>query len=446
MALLWAGVFMVILGISFGESVYAGRYLRSAHGNSTAGVLRNWPAGGPAVSTGNCFNCHEMHASVGGSEPQPPSPNGGPSPYTLFSPAFISQTQGFCLDCHDGSTTVSSRSICNYSYSYRAGGWTADSLNNIRDMFDTSSAVILSAHNLSDILDFITTNSTWGFTRDTSPCVACHNPHYVQGDPFDSSGPKSSGSRGWMLTRPSAHGSSNPRDFLWGDDSGERMKDYAGAYIYQAPYRYGSTSQYEPDGSTTTDGSNLADMVTFCLDCHSSDMSRYGLNNTPIDWSLNGDKHGLRPADNGTDLRPPYDNSKGGSYVLACTDCHEPHGARNLYLIRQEVNGDVLGTNIRFWSSNQWGYLCARCHKDDAAAFNGTQYSWKWVHHCSDDAPYTGSAWGKACTSSSNAPPKMCGPCHANGVRNCTNCHAHGKDDSWILDYNPSYYTGRRCF
>ncbi|MCG2720767.1 MAG: cytochrome c3 family protein, partial [Thermodesulfovibrionales bacterium] len=129
------------------------------------------------------------------------------------------------------------------------------------------------------------------------------------------------------------------------------MSNYVGALKYQAPYRSGSTVTYEPDGSALQGGSNLTDYATFCQDCHSSPMSAYGLSHTPIDWATSaGDKHGKRAANatsgNYIDIDAPFSNTSGGQYVLACTDCHEPHGAPNLMLIRKEVNGAALSGTI----------------------------------------------------------------------------------------------------
>lgn len=409
-------VAFVLLAVAPGPAL-AASYTSSAHGDSSYGVSRSSMSG---YSTGNCAHCHEMHASVGGV-------TSTPYPYALFYSNYVSQTDMVCLQCHDNTTTVSSRAITNRSYSYRAGGWTGDTISSVKSSFDTS--VQKSAHNLSDILSFIQTQS-WGFNSSSTPCIACHNPHYAQGDPFNApNSPKTSSTRGWLLTRPSKHGSTNPSDFLWGDESGEKMSDYVGSLTYQAPYRYGSTSTYEPDGSssTTTNGSNLADMNTFCLDCHSSDMSSYGLNNTPIDWSTSGDKHGLAGADGGIDIKAPYSGSNYGAYVLACTDCHEPHGSPNIMLIRQEVNGDYLkdssgnlvhitnygsSTNV----SNQLGYLCRRCHIDDADYYGNPSYQnrWEYVHHYAPDHPYT---------------RRQCGACHYSWPINCTDCHYHGAVD-----------------
>jgi hypothetical protein len=431
------------------DSASSGPYTDSAHGDTTYGVNRKRTSieTGFGYSRGNCAHCHEQHASIGG---QTITPKG----YELFYDNYVNQTNGVCFKCHDNTTTYSTTAIVNRSYSYRAGGWTADTLNDILEAFTNPPSI--SSHDLGDIRTFITGKS-WGYTSDSNPCAACHNPHRAQGDPFHSDLPKSTGARGWPVSRPSQHSKDNNAWGLWGDGTSEKMSDYASGLRYQAPYRNGSTSAYEPDGSTTQDGSNLADFVTFCQDCHSSSMtgSPYNLSHTPIDWATSaGDKHGKRAADatsgNYIDIDNPFSNTYGGQYVLSCTDCHEPHGAPNLMLIRKEVNGAVLGTISTLTSTDctavftdnnkELGYLCNRCHKDDADAGIGAAYAdrWCYVHHQSSDAPYS---------------PSSCGTCHESGsgmgctsnrsAINCNCCHFHGSDDSAA----PSgWRTGRRTF
>jgi len=112
------------------------------------------------------------------------------------------------------------------------------------------------------------------------------------------------------------------------------MSDYAGALTYQAPYRYGTDEntdplEYEPDGSTIADGSNLTGYNTFCLDCHSSALASAILGTTEIinwDTSFHGKTDSEYEPDT-TDRLPPYNVT--AKYVLSCTDCHEPHGFPN---------------------------------------------------------------------------------------------------------------------
>lgn len=63
----------------------------------------------------------------------------------------------------------------------------------------------------------------------------------------------------------------------------------------------------EPNSSTTQDGSNLTDMVSFCTDCHNTTNTIYsttlGRNLKYIDW--NNEKHGLGDATNTISMDNP---------------------------------------------------------------------------------------------------------------------------------------------
>lgn len=333
------------------EKADSGPYLDSAHGNAAYGVNRSSTAT-IGYTKGHCGHCHEQHTSIGGSEPVPVT--GYASPYMTFSDNFVSQSQNFCMDCHTGMGSVQiSFDRINYNYSYWFGGDTANHTtpNNIYDAFNP---VAGSAHNLQDILNFVKAKWPETFRNESNPCSACHNPHLSQ--------------RGYPVVRPT------DRDNVWGDSPGEMMSDFAFARggQYQAPFRYNSTTVYEPDGSATADGSNLPDYVTFCSDCHNATnviySSSLGRNLKQIDWTqqartygLVGDYHGavtrcwgtdgMVDATCGTDpanwgsIKEPYLSANKPNYILSCTDCHEPHGSvhgigsTEPYLLRKTVNG-----------------------------------------------------------------------------------------------------------
>ncbi len=420
--LILSAVFLVSVVFLYAGPAGAGPYLDSAHGNSNYGVKR-FSSGFPTdYSRGLCAHCHEQHASIGGSEPDPV---GGPDNYMLFDTNYTSQTSDFCFDCHTDTSSYQTGGIVNRSYSFRAGGWTLDTLNDILEAFSFNSTPSGASHHLDDISTFI--NGRWGYTSDSNPCVACHNPHSAQGDPANApNSAKSSSSRGWPVSRPSLHSKDNNAWGLWGDGAGEKMSDYVGALTYQAPYRNGSTTSFEPDGSTTQDGSNLTDFVSLCTDCHNTTNTIYsttlGGDLGFIDWvttggdsSSSGDKHGKNYATVGIDIKPPFSNSSSGRYVLSCTDCHEPHGSPNDYFIRREVNGSLLSGTVA-GGTKDFGYLCRQCHIDDTN-YSGRPNFWEYVHHKSADHPYT---------------QNRCRNCHGSGGNNppppirCSVCHYHG--------------------
>ena len=392
-----------------GDNSTYGYYL-DAHGDTSYGVSRQ----GVTYSKGECLHCHEV--SVAG--------HGG----QLFDTSI-----NFCFKCHDNTYTYATSKIFNRSYSYRAGGWTSDSLDDILEAFTNPPSI--SSHNLGDLTTFIT--GKWGYTADSNPCDACHNPHIAQGDPVNSPNvAKSPTTRGYPVARPSQH--STNYNNLWGDDTSERLNpNYTNSY--QAPYRYNSFGAYEPDGSGTTDGTNMTDVNTFCTDCHNAtntiSSTTLGTLKT-IDWD--NEKHGKGNAadDAGfTDLKLPY--SEATRYVLACTDCHEPHGSPNVFLIRKWVNnitpvGTLTNVPVTVTitaetgveMTRQWKNLCLRCHL--------TELIWS-AHH--PPRP------GLSCVGANG--------CHfplVSSVRVCIECHYHGSTSIRVQSGPVPYNDGEHLF
>lgn len=420
------GVILVVLLIStvfvYVSTLYAQVYLNSAHGNYVDRNASGFPADYP---NGHCAHCHEQHASISGSEPAPVG--GGPSNYSLFYDNYVSssQTDGICFECHtDIGSYQAGSAIVNRSYSYRAGGWSSDTVDDIEESFSFSSPD--TSHSLDDILTFITSKS-WGYTSNSNPCGACHNPHAAQGDPVNApNSAKTSGTRGYPVSRPSLHSKDNNSWGLWGDDTSEQMNDYTAGY--QAPYRYFTVTptDYEPEGNATWDGSNLTDYVTFCTDCHNNTdtitSTALGRSLYQFDWGI--EKHGGgTAADTCTDLYLPYQAASCGTYVLACTDCHEPHGSPNIFLIRKVVNGVVVtvdtGTSPgpEGKSNKEWVYLCQNCH--DGLLEDS-------IHkHPTFLPPKSGGCSSATCHVDSNN-FRPCGECHFHG-NNTIDSQAYGE-------------------
>ncbi len=403
----------------------AGWYSSSAHGNATYGVNRSSTAALGFV-IGNCTHCHEQHASIGGSEPAPAS--GTPSPYALFYDNNVSQTDNVCFQCHTGAGSYQSGGIVNRSYSYRAGNWSGDTVANEVQEFSFTSPTG-SSHNLNDIKTFIT--GRWNYTANSTACDACHNPHAAQGDPANNgNGAKTAGARGFPISRPSLHNIGTGLWGLWGDTAAETMSTYTGGY--QAPYRYNSATNFEPQGDTValTAAQNTTDFVTFCTDCHNPANTTIastilGRNLKTIDWTNEAHGNGaaaINPASDTTppNIAPPYTDASLGTYVLSCLDCHEPHGSANVYLLRGEVNGvsPVTVTTLTSTapgpdgrSNNEWTYLCGKCH---------TKLGIGDGHSHPKYLPPNSSGCDRVfCHDSTNPTPVLytaCGTCHYHGA------------------------------
>jgi hypothetical protein len=337
----------------------ADMYGGSAHGNVSYGVnlstatCENWPGG--ICTTGSCAHCHDTFDPDICSE----------DIYGLMlfasndSPG--SQTDNFCFQCHKGSGSVQVGGLVNYTYSKNFGGG-AVTFTNIYDAFNPLTGVTPSSHNLADIQNFIAGHHD--FTTETNACLACHHNHLAQRNyPVI---PTAAGGVKTAIRRPT-HNDVDPGN-LWGDENASTSGYYeltseviaAHGLLYQAPY-YETGSTYEPAGDTTSDGSNLPNIITFCLDCHSHSnvySTERGRNLRVIDWTAtqHGKSHQGGTAVGAT-IAPYTDHNY--DYILVCTDCHEPHGSENEWLLRTTINGK---DNIIVTGDGEWSAVCEACH------------------------------------------------------------------------------------
>jgi len=370
------------------------KYTESAHGNISHGVNRTGlktPINF-GYSIGNCAHCHEQHSSIGGTEPAPSGD--APNNYLLFAePNITSQDTNFCFQCHSGTGSVQDGGIiepnANNDYGSQFGGGAPNSTN-IKDAFYFGKPLRTwndgSSHNLLKLRDWWRNRSggNW-MTANTNACIACHDAHYSQKnhDPYPTPPQYKTAIR--KPNDPSSE-QNRPRN-LWGDeansDAGEEiMSEYTTGY--QAPYRAGKTT-YEPAGNSIQNGSNLPNFFGFCNTCHANaipngktDANVGSRNLYASRWGPEGNVHGKKAgapsATNGGHLIAPYAQPDAFNYVLSCTDCHEPHGSPNPFLLRTCVNGKD-GIEVKICSTeeclllgkNNWNYLnlydfCSACH------------------------------------------------------------------------------------
>ena len=359
--LIIAGVLVWVLTASDAIAWSLAMYNDSAHGDTTSGVNRS----GIEQPTGDCTHCHDASDS----------PNCGQFGFMLFYDDTVGICDLFCYTCH--STSPTWQPVTNYPYSVSFGGGPTFYGTIYQQFCDANSTPSKcgSRHHLGQIHNNIKNNTLgWGFNSDPDPCVACHNPHADRENlPVEIVG----GKLNTAIRRAPHYKSTDPTEVLWGDDASERMDQYVGQFtngLYQAPY-YGSfgSGQYEPAGDATSDGSNLPDYVTFCLDCHQYTLydPETGKNIKPINYAM--ERHGGYPSNTCTNvgfeegsLKAPYVDFPDSNYVLSCLDCHEPHGTLNrLHLIRRVINGQVLAAENGDGYCDQpsdFAEICTKCH------------------------------------------------------------------------------------
>ncbi len=319
----------------------------SAHGNESYGVNR-LDAG---YDIGDCANCHDtFDDSICGVNQR-----------MLFATQFTNQRGGLCMRCHSTGDYCEQdgNAIYNYDYSYTRGGEeTKECPDNIRMAFkfinyDTRlpqtncdlTEPIGSAHDLKNIRGYMKGKWGWGdVNAEVNPCGTCHNPHQATKD--------------YPCSLPSSHGNTWE---IWGDDpvgsgKNEKMADYLDTgEIYQPPYKIpeGEELEYERDADIQPN------YVEFCLECHQYSQNSFQHGTvTAIDWE-NADMGKAAANRDWSPLKLPYGSGSFGKYVLCCTDCHEPHGSRNEWLLRTEVNGTIVEIN----EAREWFDFCTACHE-----------------------------------------------------------------------------------
>jgi hypothetical protein len=350
----------------------------SAHGDDASGVFRrpvseDWPLGVDCTqwpgetcdnTKGSCAHCHDTFNDN----------YCGVTTLMLFADLdYDSQWDSFCIECHQGPASSIQVSMPNqYTYSVTRGGAPTGCPANIRGAFrfvkeDGSqrtqcSSSVGSSHFLGDIRASLA--GKWGFDSDPAninACHACHNPHLAKQD--------------YPCSLPSDHNSVSGWE-VWGDDPGEKMSDYAtGGYYYNyyPPYLYPFPETVSPPYGEPppqprewTGDSAAPDYVTLCLECHQDPQysTRLSRNLLAIDWSdgTTTDLHGKngepgKAESYGVKLNP-Y-RSEYGYKVLMCTDCHDPHGSPNEFLLRTSVNGK---DDLSVEGPGEWFDWCSSCH------------------------------------------------------------------------------------
>jgi len=353
----------VILSVaSVGDVAMADIYGDSAHGDGSTGVNRE----GTTHAQGDCGHCHDVFDDS----------ICGVNALMLFAVDNpTSHTDNFCFQCHKAEPdSVQDNMIANNDFGCTFGGGPA-MFDSIYEAFNPSGSYA-SSHDLLTIHDYSNARD-WGswMSDDTNACLVCHDQHVSQKN-FPVAFNLNEG------VNTAIRRGDDVNDYpgnLWGDEpdavSGrpELMSDWTSGY--QAPYRVGGG--YEPDGSlsepTNGWGSNRPSFVKMCAStCHRKVnvpgvLEVNWLSSSSSTWPGDPSAHGKKSADGGSFgvLKAPYSEALRGTYVLDCTDCHEPHGSTNPTLLRTTVNGvSGLTTGARGSSSagGYWLDFCEACH------------------------------------------------------------------------------------
>jgi hypothetical protein len=391
------GVLVWVLMASDAIAWSPATYVGSAHGDTSQGVNRS-----ETYPIGSCAHCHDTF-DLGICE----SDLSGLMLFSLNTPT--SQTDNFCFQCHcDPVDSEQFQMVENRDYGSTFGGGTANSTN-IKAAFHfgkpNQASTTGSSHNLYKMRTWLINGGAW-LTADNNACLACHDHHLAQQN--TGVAPHPFGGVNTAVRRTTDGGTNTGNQ--WGDEpaitsgANEMMSDATN--LYQAPY-YGSpgdplTGPFEPAGDETPDGSNLPNLTGFCLVCHAYGVPSSKTDADPdwlggralraINWGANGDAHGGRAQSPNEDsrctppvygsLKPPY-NDPDKNYVLSCTDCHEPHGSRNVFLLRTVVNGkDLSGfapiEELQAMESAGFYEFCTACHDVNFACGPHWQNPYSW--------------------------------------------------------------------
>lgn len=167
------GIGILIFFLLYPDRASSGTYLSTAHGNSTSGVNRQavtitpYPDASP-YPVGHCGHCHEMHASVGGDEPTPPTKEGA-SYYAVFRTNYGATNKNeLCYACHETfNFTGTPDPPLGYGRYY---------------VYQGKTIYTASVHNISTSMVWPTAPPPGPTYNDYGNCHNCHNPHgYTDG-------------------------------------------------------------------------------------------------------------------------------------------------------------------------------------------------------------------------------------------------------------------------
>lgn len=361
-----------------GDNVTFGYYV-TGHGKVSNYSRMSWQdfsANGNPGANESCDKCHDSTSNH-----IVPGPNSGSR--RLKSGYQNDQNNTNCNNCHKpGGEATSNPLFYTDPNSYEASVHGGKNCTECHDVHGTAGPYKAMTKGEKQGLCLTCHTSHQGhalgrqFVKDgktySLECTSCHNVHIITGNYTVEDPNKSPVTKLSNITE------------VWGDEPGEKMKDYAGSGTYRTP------------NGDTFNGSQLPDYVTFCLDCHGVPQGEFGPHGG-ISWGSD-EPHGLNSANepNGYGTCPNWfacgkaggweddtcigdeatcwpvlprglgdqlfsrsaydhkDRIAGANFVLSCTDCHVTHESGTGSKLRPTVNGGP-GSTI-------WNTMCNDCH------------------------------------------------------------------------------------
>ena len=334
-------VFAAALGLV--PQVFAGPYTDSAHGNSVSGVDRSSiDVKYSGFAKGNCSHCHELHASLGGDEPEPSGSAGNPS--LRFAPE-----EELCQSCHDGSP-VSPNIQIEFSKLY------SHPVTTYRDR-----------HTLA-IAEKGQSGLPYRGTNRHVECSDCHEPHSVQGATHSAPGNLVSG----VLL--GSWGVEPNTETLWQPPLSSAEITPA-TMEYQICFKCHSYYALQDfDGITTLLGPSGVPITDQAMEFSKANRSVH-----PVRVALNDQTGSYNPSALGNSkMKAPW-NLNSGNQTMYCSDCHGnnaatpvgPHGSSNPFLLEGNRSWPFKPAGGKLWTladvknnQNSWNtrLLCAKCH------------------------------------------------------------------------------------
>ena len=268
----------------------------------------------------------------------------------------VNEEEGFCYNCH-GAGGVTNEAISN--------GWFAGTYQNFADSVQGEFNMDYS-HPVNDsepghVFDI-------GSGPQELECTTCHNVHQATGKHW---GAVSGYTPVNILTTGQ----------LWGDQANEKIGMYDPNHTYLPPFLgefglnlSGNPLPIDANGDSLLTYNVLPNYNTFCLRCHQNPVGSLVAVNWATKHHGSGEAEPLGPA--GWELATPFDSNNRGQYYLDCLDCHEAHGSQNYMILKQSINGEVVGTIIDDTTDKYWRSVCDRCHVSDPRARHHNDDVW----------------------------------------------------------------------